>query len=1050
MHFDIPFCDKNSERKMLASRVMQIIEHIGDRIFTDSEDAGEFLFREGQYTPAQINEGEWTPFGKDDMWGYREEYCWFKQTVTIPERFAGKPVVYEISPFSDSSWNNRAQQFIFFVNGKLVQGADRNHSYIYLTHCAKGGEVFDIALNAYCDDWEFRGRTTLRASLKVKDEEVNALYYDLLVPWETAHHYSHDDIERIDIIKSLNTAVSMLEMNTCDDKVFHDSVKAVREYLKENVYGKDMGVVTSVIGHTHIDTAWLWRLRQTREKAARSFASVVNLMREYPEYKFMSSQAQLYDFVKRDYPELYSEIKQLVAEKRWEPEGSMWVESDTNVVSGESLVRQFLVGKRFFRDEFGVDNRIMWLPDVFGYSGALPQIIRKSDIDYFMTTKISWNEFDKFPFDTFKWRGIDGTEVLSHFIPTLGCEDKGFMTTYNGDLRPDQVIGGWRRYSNKDLNKNVLFSYGWGDGGGGPTRDMLEMGRRMSDGVDGCPVVKQEFARDFFDRLAKEVEGSDRLPVWSGELYLEFHRGTLTAQGRNKKYNRKSEYLYQDAETLGVLAKLLADKSYPSEKLLGGWKIILLNQFHDIIPGSSISAVYEDSKKQYEEIGAVGRELIAGSEKAIADNISSDGDSLVVFNTLGFTRTSVAVTGIPVEGDFHITDVYGKTVPSQISHCGKLVFLAEDVPAKGYKTFRIVRGKADEDSGVKVSGSTFENAFYRVSFDENRNISSYFDIETGRAVAPEKAALGRLIAYEDRAHNHEAWDIKCYYGEKFWNIDNVKASEIIENGAVRTVMKVEREFNLSTITQYFIFYPHTARIDVFYDIDWHEKRIALKADYPVDVNAVEATFDIQFGNLKRTAHENTTWDYAQFEVCGHKWADLSDNGFGFSVLNDCKYGWSVKDGHIKPTLLRSATSPNHDQDRERHTFTYAMLAHGGDVSASPVVNEAYDLNVPLTVAHTGAHDGSLPGQFSLINTDKSNIIIETVKKAEDSDSVIVRLYETWNSRTETEISFGRPVKSVSECNLMEEKDAPLALTDGKLALTFRPFEIKTIKLSFFS
>ena len=368
MHFDIPFCDKNSERKMLASRVMQIIEHIGDRIFTDSEDAGEFLFREGQYTPAQINEGEWTPFGKDDMWGYREEYCWFKQTVIIPERFAGKPVVYEISPFSDSSWNNRAQQFIFFVNGKLVQGADRNHSYIYLTHCAKGGEVFDIALNAYCDDWEFRGRTTLRASLKVKDEEVNALYYDLLVPWETAHHYSHDDIERIDIIKSLNTAVSMLEMNTCDDKVFHDSVKAVREYLKETVYGKDMGVVTSVIGHTHIDTAWLWRLRQTREKAARSFASVVNLMREYPEYKFMSSQAQLYDFVKRDYPELYSEIKQLVAEKRWEPEGSMWVESDTNVVSGESLVRQFLVGKRFFRDEFGVDNRIMWLPDVFGYS----------------------------------------------------------------------------------------------------------------------------------------------------------------------------------------------------------------------------------------------------------------------------------------------------------------------------------------------------------------------------------------------------------------------------------------------------------------------------------------------------------------------------------------------------------------------------------------------------------------------------------------------------------------------------------------------------------
>lgn len=1047
MHFDIPFCDKNSERKMLASRVEQIIDHVGDRIFTDSEDTGDFLFREGQYTPAEINDGEWTVFGKNDMWGYREEYCWFKQKVTIPARFAGKPVVYEITPYPDSRWESRAQQFIFFVNGKLIQGADPNHRYIYLTHCAEGNESFDIALNAYCDDWEFRGRTSLRGTLKVKDEEVNALYYDMLVPWEVAHRYSHDDLARINIIKTLNTAVNMLEMNTCDSESFHDSVKAVREYLKENIYGKDMGVVTSAIGHTHIDTAWLWRLRQTKEKAARSFASVVNLMKEYPEYKFMSSQAQLYDYVKHDYPELYEEIKQMIAEKRWEPEGSMWVESDTNVVSGESLVRQFLVGKRFFRDEFGVDNRIMWLPDVFGYSGALPQIIKKSDIDYFMTTKISWNEFDKFPFDTFMWRGIDGTEVLSHFIPTLGCEDKGFMTTYNGDLCPDQVIGGWRRYSNKDLNNNVLFSYGWGDGGGGPTRDMLEMGRRMSDGIEGCPTVKQEFARDFFDRLAKEVEGSDRLPVWSGELYLEFHRGTLTAQGRNKKYNRKSEYLYQDAETLGVLAKLLTGREYPSEKLLGGWKIILLNQFHDIIPGSSIAPVYEDSKEQYEQIGKAGKEMVETSEKAIADRIRSDGKSLVVFNTLGFMRTSVAVTDLPCDGEFFITDADGEIVPSQKTHCGKLAFLAKNVPAKGYKAFRLVSGTSKSKPGVKLSGDTFENDYYRVTFDENKNIASYFDIAAGRAVAPENTTLGRLIAYEDRAHNHEAWDIKCYYGEKFWNIDNVKSAEIVENGAVRTVMKVERDFNLSHITQYYIFYPHTARIDVFYDIDWKEKRVALKADYPVDVNAVNATFDIQFGNLKRTAHENTTWDFAQFEVCGHKWADLSDNGFGFSVLNDCKYGWTVKDGHIKPTLLRSATSPNHNQDRERHTFTYALFAHSGDVSGSSVVNEAYDLNVPLTVTATDAHDGALPAEFSLINSDRSNIIIETVKKAEDSDSIIVRLYETWNRRTETEISFGLPVSRISECNLMEEKDNELSFDGDKLKLTFKPFEIKTLKLT---
>lgn len=1032
---------------MLASRVRQIIEHVGERIFTDSEDSGDFMFREGQYAPEQINEGEWTPFGKNDMWGYREEYCWFRQTVAVPERFAGKPVVYDITPNPDSSWEHRPQQFIFFVDGKMIQGGDPNHTYIYLTHSAKGGETFDIALNAYCDDWEFRGRTSLRGTLRVKDEEVNALYYDLLVPWETAHHYSYDDTERIDLVKSLNTAVSMLEMNTCDQDVFIESVRNVREYLRDNVYGRNSGVLTSAIGHTHIDTAWLWRLRQTREKAARSFSSVVNLMREFPEYKFMSSQAQLYDYVKHDYPELYDEIKQMVAEKRWEPEGSMWVESDTNVVSGESLVRQFLVGKRFFRDEFGVDNRIMWLPDVFGYSGALPQIIKKADIDYFMTTKISWNEFDKFPFDTFMWRGIDGTEVLSHFIPTVECDSDGFMTTYNGDLCPNQVIGGWRRYSNKDLNKNVLFSFGWGDGGGGPSRDMLEKGRRMSYGIEGCPTVKQEFTRDFFDRLAKEVEGSDRLPVWSGELYLEFHRGTLTAQSRNKKYNRKSEYLYQDVETLGVLAKLLAGKDYPSEKILEGWKIILLNQFHDIIPGSSIAPVYEDSKEQYEAIGRDGREMLAESEKAVADNIKTDGKTLVVFNTLGFMRTSVAFVDLPCEGDFYITDENGKAVPSQQTFCGRLAFLAENVPAKGYKAFKVVSGKASVGEAVKTDGNVFENDFYRVAFDENRNISSYYDSASDRAVAPENTVLGRLIAYEDRAHNHEAWDIKCYYDEKYWNIDNVEDARIVESGAVRTVLRVDRKFNLSHITQFYIFYPHTSRIDISYDIDWHEKRIALKADYPVDVNAVNATFDIQFGNLKRTAHENTTWDYAQFEVCGHKWADLSDNGFGFSVLNDCKYGWTVKDGHIKPTLLRSATSPNFNQDRERHTFTFAMYPHKGDVSSSGVVTEAYDLNVPVTVVETDAHGGTLPPEFSLIGTNRSNVIIETVKKAEDSDSIIVRLYETWNSRTETEISFGFPVSTVSACNLMEEKDEPLTLSDNILSMTFKPFEIKTLKIT---
>lgn len=1047
IHFDIPFVDKNNERKMLAARVKQIIDHLAGRIFIDRESTGDFLFRDGQSDISKINDGEWTVFGKDDFWGYKEQYCWFKQTVTIPERFAGKKVVYDITPFPSFRWENRAQQFIVFVNGKMVQGVDLNHTFIYLADCAKGGETFDIALNAYCDDWEYRGPTQLAAALKVMDEDVHSLYYDLMVPWESAHLHNHEDLARVDIIKHLNNAVNLLELNTADYAVFKDSVKKAAAYVQENIYGAPCEAVVSAIGHTHIDTAWLWRLRQTRDKTGRSFATVVNLMREYKDYKFMSPQAQLYDFVKQDYPELYEEIKQMIKEGRWEAEGSMWVESDTNVVSGESLVRQFLVGKRFFRDEFGVDNKIMWLPDVFGYSGALPQIIKKADIDYFMTTKISWNEYNKFPFDTFMWKGIDGTQVLSHFIPSLRANEKErFQTTYNADLTPDQVIGGWQRYSNKDLNRNVLCSYGHGDGGGGPTRGMLENGVRMAKGVPGCPQVKMEFARDYFDRLAEEVKGSDRLPTWAGELYLEFHRGTLTAQARNKKYNRKSELLYHDAETLCKLAQVLTGAQYPAEEILEAWKIILLNQFHDIIPGSSIAAVYEDSKEQYEKILADGRNIIDNALTSLTDGIRVENDSVVVFNTLGFERTDVVFCDI-ADG-LCVCDTDGTALPQQKTYDGKTVFLAKNVPAKGYKTFALKEGTPCTCGTLEFDDNTVDNAFYTVTFDDNMNITSLLHKASGRLVASEGQLLNRLIAYEDRPHNHEAWDIKCYYNEKYWYIDDVTSCEVVEKGAVRTVIRVVRPFNLSTITQYFVFYTANDRIDVLYDVDWKEKNIALKADYPVDVNTVKATFDIQFGNLERTTHSNTTWDFAQFEVCGHKWADLSDNSFGFSVLNDCKYGWAVKDGHIKPTLLRCATTPNHLQDRERHTFAFAMYAHCGAVANSDVVNQGYSLNVPLYAKEVAAHDGDLADKFSLIAADAGNICIETVKKAEDSDAVIVRIYETWNKATDTVLSFGKEVRSVSECNLLEEKDEALKVCDNKLQIRFRPFEIKTLKITF--
>ncbi len=405
----------------------------------------------------------------------------------------------------------------------------------------------------------------------------------------------------------LNDAINLLDMRKVPSDAFYASVEEARALLAKTVYGEMAGyqeIIASCIGHTHIDVAWWWTVSQTREKVARSFATVLKLMEEYPEYKFMSSQPVLYSFLKERYPELYAQIKERVKEGRWEPEGGMWLEADCNLSSGESLVRQFLYGKRFFKEEFGKDNRVLWLPDVFGYSGALPQIMKKSGIDYFMTTKLSWNQFNMIPNDTMLWEGIDGSRVLTHFISTLGIGQsvERFFTTYSGMLHPDAIMGGWERYQNKEMNNDILIAYGYGDGGGGPTREMLETGRRMEKGVKGIPTVRQCGSRKYFEELEERVKDNRRLPVWTGEFYFEYHRGTYTSMARNKRSNRKSELLLSDLELLSVLA---AKKgvAYPAEQLEKMWKTVLLNQFHDILPGSSIAEVYEVTKKEYAAAG---------------------------------------------------------------------------------------------------------------------------------------------------------------------------------------------------------------------------------------------------------------------------------------------------------------------------------------------------------------------------------------------------------------------------------------------------------------
>ncbi len=525
----------------------------------------------------------------------QKKYAWFRGEFTVTEEYANKKLVYRVTTGKEGEWDAKNVQFLVFVNGKIKQGLDVNHLEIDLTKEAKLGETFIVDIQGYSGAIDCLSEC--RNTVCILDDAVERLFYDIYVPLEVIKLLPKEDKNRIDTIKFLTHAINLIDLRQPYSPAFYNSILESIQYLEEKFYDEfcdKNSVVTKCVGHTHIDVAWLWDLDQTRLKVQRSFATVLELMRQYDDYIFMSSQPQLYKFLKEDRPALYEEIKERIKEGRWEPEGAMWVEADCNLSSGESLVRQVLYGKQFFRNEFGMENRILWLPDVFGYSAALPQILKKSSVDYFMTTKISWNEYNKLPYDTFEWEGLDGTKILSHFITTANFDNlpERFFTTYNGFIDPNSVKGAWERYQQKDLSDEVLISYGHGDGGGGPTKEMLEVAKRLEKGIKGCPVVKLTTATDFFETLDKNVSDNHKLPRWVGELYFEYHRGTLTSMARNKRYNRKSEFLYENVEWLSSMAKAIDGLEYPKEAIDYGWEIICLNQFHDIIPGSSIKKKY--------------------------------------------------------------------------------------------------------------------------------------------------------------------------------------------------------------------------------------------------------------------------------------------------------------------------------------------------------------------------------------------------------------------------------------------------------------------------
>jgi len=1055
------------------------IKELRAYIYARRQPLGPFKQHVGEVpggASTDLDDGAWPAFHVGQAWGGDARRVWFRLRLTLPDWFVPGNTCLHLVPGGDREGGGLAGfETLVYLDGVATQAVDPRHLEVLLPDSWQPGETHLIAVHAYCGTnmrrttWQarqmldadpgtdpnppFRRQVWQRADLCLTDRQAEQLYFDARTALDAVNLLDEDDLRRLRMIEALEGAFRLVDWRAPGSEAFRESVAEAASYLRTNLYealgAGDVPTVFST-GHAHIDVAWLWPLQVTREKAARTFATALQLMEQYPDYVFTQSQPQLYQFVKEDHPDLYRRVQERVAAGQWAATGAMWVEADCNISSGEALVRQVMFGKRFFRQELGVDARLLWLPDVFGYSAALPQILVRSGVDYFMTTKISWNQYNRLPVDTFYWEGIDGTEVLTHFVTTPS--GARWWATYNGNLSAQQVVRTWDNYQQKRINDEVLHSFGFGDGGGGPTKEMLESAKRLAD-MPGIPRVVLGHPEDFFDRLAERVAG--HAPRWVGELYLEYHRGTYTTQARNKRANRKSELLYRDAELFASMAQALLGRPYPHQPLNEGWELILLNQFHDIIPGSSINQVYVESQQQYAQVRQLGAGARDDALRALTDALDLSGmeAGIVVYNSTSWPRFDTVRVELPPDAPeaFALISPTEQLMPYQLVETGgkrELVFAAQGVPPCGWHVYRLQRVAKPVafESALQVTPQRIETPFWRIALNAAGQITSLWDKQAEREVIAEGEVANRFLAFEDKPVRFDAWDIDIFYQEKSWAADEPAEIAVEEVGPVRGRLRVSRTFLKTTISQWITVYAGTPRIDFETEVDWRERQTLLKVAFPVAVHSPRATYEIQYGNVERPTHWNTSWDWARFETCAHKWADLSEGDYGVSLLNDCKYGHDIKGHTMRLTLLKSPLLPDPEADAGHHAFTYSLYPHGGDWRCGTVA-AAYELNVPLLARYREGGSGQLPADYSLVEVDQPGVIVEAVKMAEEGDDLIVRVYECYNSRGPVTMRFAAPIAEAYECNLLEEGRDPVDVDGRELRFEIGPYQIRTFGIS---
>lgn len=983
-----------------------------------------------------------------EIWKGRDLYLWMQKEVDIPSNWENKTVVGIFDFGETGAGNNSGFESLFYLNDKPYQGVDSNHKEVFLPKDINGTRVELIfrlwtGLEGGGIPREQEHRIN-RAQLAWLDEKVDDLFYNASVILETIGELDEYSPDKVHLTKILNNAFKLIDWAYPGNEDFYNSLHEASDYLNKEIDKIDKHSVVNVtcIGHTHIDVAWLWRLKHTREKCARSFSTVLRLMERYPEYIFLQTQPQLYEYVKNDYPELYEAIKQKVKDGNWEVDGGMWLEADCNIPSGESLVRQILVGSRFIKEEFNKDVEYLWLPDVFGYSWALPQILKKSGIDMFMTTKISWNQYNRMPHDTFKWRGIDGSEILTHFIttPEPWSQPGSWFYTYNGRLTPKTVKGVWDAYTDKGITNDLLVSYGFGDGGGGVNREMLEYRKRL-DKMPGLPNVKTGKASEYFRCLKEKVEKTEEyVHTWDGELYLEYHRGTYTSQAYTKMMNRKLELLYRETEWLSTVACLTNNdwSLYANNEITKGWKTILRNQFHDIIPGSSITEVYEDAKQEYKEAEDIALDIQNKLEEIY---INKDEHTWTIVNNSNWDRNESIDIKCDEDGSFYDED--GNKLKYQRNKDEYTVEI-KNIPALGYKRIilKIDDVQYDNNSVFEYCDGKISTPKYNIEWNEYGQLTSIYDKENKREVLAKGERGNVLQMFEDKPMAHEAWDIDIFYQEKMREVKDLQSVELIEDGNIKAVIRFKYKYMNTTISQDMIVYANSNRIDFKTNVDWREKKQLLKVAFVVDIRSTMATYDVQFGNVKRPTHWNTSWDRARFESVAQQWVDLSERNYGVSLLNNCKYGHDIKDNVMRLTLLKSATHPDPVQDQGEQNFTYSLLPHSGDFIDGNTVKHAYELNQPLK-----SIKGMLKSEVKkqLFKFNDANILVDAIKKAEDEDMIIIRFHDYSGSRQNVSIDSDYEITGWMETNLMEKPIENLR-NENSINVVVNPYEIKTLMI----